>query len=151
MRDMSGQQGRTQTIVATGEGIKVVPHKHSRKQARRSSVQILLEDPDDLVREQVGGFVNFVREHAVVGVAIGFIVGLQAQTLIKQLVTSFVTPILTLLVGPDLQKKQWVVTGGNPVSFAWGEFLYTLADFIVVLLFIYLVVKVLRLDKLDKK
>lgn len=131
--------------------MKVVAPKHKRKRLRRSSVQILLEDPDDLVREQVGGFVNFIREHAVVGVAIGFIVGLQAQTLIKQLVTSFITPILTLLVGPDLQKKQIVISGTNPVTIAWGEFLYTLADFLVVLLFIYLVVKVFRLDKLDKK
>ena len=148
---MSGQQGKTQVVVATGEGMKVVAPKHRRKHLRRSSVQILLEEPDDLVREQVGGFVNFIREHAVVGVAIGFIVGLQAQTLIKQLVTSFITPILTLLVGPDLQKKQLVISGTNPVTIAWGEFLYTLADFLVVLLFIYLVVKVFRLDKLDKK
>jgi large conductance mechanosensitive channel len=150
---MSGisDQGKTAVVVATGEGIKVVPSKHRKKHPRRSSVQILLEEPDDLVREQVGGFVNFIREHAVVGVAIGFIVGLQAQTLIKQLVSSFITPVLTLLVGPDLQKKQLVITGSNPVTFAWGEFLYTLADFLVVLLFIYLVVKFFRLDKLDKK
>jgi len=116
-----------------------------------STVEVLLEDPDRLVRKQVGGFIDFIREHAVVGVAIGFIVGLQAQTLIKQLVTSFVTPLLNLIVGSGLQEKQWKIAHGSHVqSLAWGAFVYSLVDFLVVLLFIYLIVKTFRLDKLDK-
>ena len=111
----------------------------------------LFEEPDDLMRVQLGGFINFLSEHAVVGVAIGFIVGLQAQTLIKQLVSSFVTPLFSLLVGQNLQNDRITIHGTDPVVFAWGAFLYTLADFVVVLLFIYLVVKIFRLDKLDKK
>lgn len=107
-------------------------------------------DPDDLVRAQVGGFVTFLREHAVVGVAIGFIIGLQAQTLVKQLVTSFITPILTLIVGSNLQNKELVVHGSRHVVLQWGQFVYALADFLVVLFFIYLIVKIFRLDKLDK-
>lgn len=104
------------------------------------------------MREQLGGFINFLREHAVVGVAIGFIVGLQAQTLIKQLVASFITPLLNLMLGPNLQNERFTVhKGTGPVAFVWGGFLYALADFVVVLLFIYLVVKILQLDKLDKK
>lgn len=122
------------------------PHRKARP-----VVEILFEDPDDLVRQQVGGFINFIREHAVVGVAIGFIVGLQAQTLIKQLVTSFVTPLLTFVVGSGLQKKQWLVHGKNPLAFSWGASLYSLVDFLAVLLFIYLIVKIFRLDKLDKQ
>lgn len=112
---------------------------------------VLLEDSDGLVREQLGGFIQFLRDHAVVGVAIGFIVGLQSQTLIKQLVTSFVSPFITLLLGSDLQHRQWVVQGNPAVIFPWGEFVYALVDFLVVLLFIYLVVKVFKLDRLDKK
>lgn len=138
------------TLVATGEGIKVrhVKHHHKHHYAPGS---VILDPADDIVREQVGGFVTFMREHAVVGVAIGFIIGLQAQTLVKQLVTSFVTPLLTLIVGPNLEHKQWVANSRAHTVFAWGEFLYTLADFLVVLLFIYLVVKIFKLDKLDKK
>lgn len=135
------------TLVATGEGIKVTPGKHHYRHGSGSGYM----DADDLVREQVGGFVTFLRDHAVVGVAIGFIIGLQAQTLVKQLVESFVTPLLTLMVGPDLIHKQWVADSRTHVVFTWGEFLYTLADFLAVLLFIYLVVKFLKLDKLDKK
>lgn len=118
----------------------------------RHAVATILEDPDDLVRLQLGGFITFLREHAVVGVAIGFIVGLQAQTLIRQLVDSFITPFLTLLVGHDLQNRSFAVgSGADRVTFPWGAFVYALVDFLVVLLFIYLVVKLFRLDKLDKK
>ncbi len=118
---------------------------------QRHGVAVLLEEPDELVREQLGGFIQFLRDHAAVGVAIGFIVGLQSQTLIKQLITSFISPFITLLVGSDLQHKQWVVQGNPAVVFPWGEFVYSFVDFLVVLLFIYLVVKVFKLDRLDKK
>jgi large-conductance mechanosensitive channel len=119
---------------------------------RRRAVTTILEDPDDLVREQLGGFIQFLRDHAVVGVAIGFIVGLQAQTLIKQLVDSFITPLLTLIVGQDLQHRSFTIGNGpSEVGFPWGAFVYSLVDFLVVLLFIYLVVKIFRLDRLDKK
>jgi large-conductance mechanosensitive channel len=136
----------THTIAATKEGVKRIP----TKRGRHASMKGLFDEPDDLMREQLGGFITFLREHAVVGVAIGFIVGLQAQTLIKQLVSSFITPLLNLL-GPHLQSQRLVIHGATPVVFAWGEFIYTLADFLVVLLFIYLVVKIFQLDKLDKK
>ncbi|HEY4161203.1 MAG TPA: MscL family protein [Candidatus Saccharimonadales bacterium] len=119
----------------------------------RHGVAVLLEDPDEIVREQVGGFVQFIRERAVVGVAIGFIVGLQAQTLIKQLVDSFITPFLALLLGRDLQSRRFAVGSSGPdqVQFQWGAFVYALVDFMVVLLFIYLIVKIFKLDRLDKK
>jgi len=148
MSDVAQQRRSvTHTIVATKEGVIRIPVKHKRHVSRRG----LFGDSDDLMREQLGGFINFLSEHAVVGVAIGFIVGLQAQTLIKQLVASFVTPLFTLIVGQNLQKDQITIRGTDPVVFAWGSFVYTLADFVVVLLFIYLVVKIFRLDKLDKK
>jgi large-conductance mechanosensitive channel len=120
------------------------------KHGHHETVKVFLE-PDDLVKSQVGGFVTFLREHAVVGVAIGFIIGLQAQTLVKQLVTSFITPLLTLAVGPKMQNKTFVIgQGQHAVSFPWGQFAYALADFLVVLLCIYAVVKLLKLDKFDK-
>jgi large-conductance mechanosensitive channel len=140
-RQDNAKEDRTETTES--EAIKKVRQHHG--------VTVLLEEPDELVREQLGGFIQFLRDHAVVGVAIGFIVGLQSQTLIKQLVTSFISPFITLLVGSDLEHKQWVVQGSPPITFPWGEFVYALVDFLVVLLFIYLVVKVFKLDRLDKK
>ena len=73
---------------------------------RKAKVTVLLEQPDNIVRGQVGSFINFLREHAVVGLAVGFIIGQQAQALIKQLVDSFVTPFINLWVGQGLMNRK---------------------------------------------
>lgn len=140
---------QTVRVVETPNGDVRITQPKGR---RRTGVNILLQ-PDDLVREQMGGFANFLKEYAVVGLAIGFIIGLQAQALVRQLVDSFVTPLLTLLVGESLQSKKLVVHGAavNAVTFAWGKFLYVLIDFLFVMLFIYLIVKLFRLDKFRKQ
>lgn len=139
-----------ETEKASPDSEAAVKIKHKTKHGRHETVNVFL-DSDDIVRAQVGGFVTFIREHAVVGVAIGFIIGLQAQTLVKQLVTSFVTPFLTLVVGAKLQARTLIVhPGPHQITFAWGQFVYALADFVVVLFFIYLIVKLFSLDKLDK-
>lgn len=118
---------------------------------RKAKVTVLLEQPDNIVRGQVGGFINFLREHAVVGLAVGFIIGQQAQALIKQLVDSFVTPFINLWVGQGLMNRKISFYGDqSTIDFTWGKFLYALINFLFVLLFIYVIIKVLRLDRLDK-
>jgi large-conductance mechanosensitive channel len=130
-------------IIATGEGAKVVTSKHSK----HHRVTGLLE-PDDLVREQVGGFERFLREYAVVGLAAGFIIGQQANGVAKQMVDSFVQPWLQVLFGTNLGKRAAIVHHGQtPITVAWGAFLYALIEFFFVVLFIYLVIKLFRLDK----
>lgn len=137
---------QTQVTHNKDGSIKITPPKNSKHHPR---VTVLLE-PDDLVREQVGGFVNFLREKAVVGLAVGFIVGQQAQTVVKQLVDSFVTPFLSLLFGQDLANKKVSFHGATTVTFTWGQFVYVLINFLFVLAFIYFIIKLFNLDKLDK-
>src|SRR5947209_71709 len=80
-------------------------------------------DTDDVVREQVGGFLRFMHEYAVVGLAIGFIIGQQAQLVVKQLVDSFVTPLLNVFIGQSLQSKAFTISfSGNHASVTWGKF-----------------------------
>jgi len=111
-----------------------------------------LREPDDLVREQVGGFVHFLHDYAVVGLAVGFIIGLQAQTVVKQLVDSFVTPLLNVLLGESVQRKSFTIASGNHSGqITWGKFVYVLFNFIFVMIFIYLLVKLFKFDKLAAK
>ena len=112
----------------------------------KDSIATILDEPDEVVKRQVGGFVHFMREKAVVGLAVGFIVGQQAQGLIKQLVDSFINPWLTIIVGSKLQERVSYV-GGEP--FAWGKFVYVFINFMFVLLAIYILIKLFKLDKLD--
>lgn len=119
----------------------------SPKGSRRPHVSVIV-NPE--LSEPVQGFVNFLREHAVVGLAVGFIIGLQAQTLMKQLVESFLTPLLNLVLGEVNTKEAVLSLGDKTATFAWGKFVYSLVAFLFVLLAIYVIIKVLKLDRLEK-
>jgi large conductance mechanosensitive channel len=100
------------------------------------------------------GFVNFVREQGVVGLAVGFVLGAQVKALVDQLVISFINPLLGLLLPGKgkLADKVWALTlNGKTQEFAWGAFAFQLISFVIVALVIYFTVKGLKLDKLDKK
>lgn len=121
------------------------------KGKRHHGVAMVL-DTDDVLRAQAGGFANFLRDYAVVGLAIGFIAGQQANAVVKQLVSSFLDPLFKMWFGQDLSGRVAVVHHGNTrIDMAWGAFVYVLIEFFFVLLMIYLLVKLFRLDKLKKK
>lgn len=149
MTDEKGSTTQTQTkVVETASGeVKITQpkgHKHH-------GVTVLL-DTDDFAREQVGGFTNFLREYAVVGLAIGFIVGQQASAVVKQLVASFVDPLVKMWFGENLSDRVAIVHHDtSPVQIPWGLFVYTLIEFFLVLILLYVLIKILRLDKLNKK
>lgn len=141
------QQSETRVVERADGSVHITQPKGTKNR----KVTVLLGEPQDYVREGVGGFVDFLREKAVVGLAVGFIIGQQAQTLIKQFVDSFVTPLLNVMVGDDLQNKAFSIgTGTNKAEITWGKFSYILVSFLFVLITIYVVVKLFKLDKLDK-
>lgn len=110
----------------------------------------ILDEPDEAVKRQVDGFLTFLREKAVVGLAVGFIIGQQAQGLIKQLVDSFLTPFINALVGANLQDRKFALVPGSPETMiTWGKFIYVAINFLLVLLAIYVIIKLFKLDKLD--
>ena len=47
----------------------------------------------------MGGFVNFIREQGVVGMAVGLAIGTAAGDTVKKLVTAFIDPLVQLVVG----------------------------------------------------
>lgn len=100
------------------------------------------------------GFVDFIREQGVVGLAIGIVLGAQIKTLVDSFVISFVNPILGLLLpgnGDLATKVLRVSVGAKTAVFTWGAFLMQFISFIIVAAIVYYVVKGLKLDKLDKK
>ncbi len=100
----------------------------------------------------LSGFISFIRERAVVGLAIGFVVGTQVQGVVKQFTTSFIDPLFALITPGKLSDKAWTVwSHGRRVDFDWGSFVYGLIVFLFTLFIIYAIIKLLRLDKLDKK
>lgn len=101
------------------------------------------------------GFVDFIREQGIVGLAIGFVIGVQSKALIDQMSKSFIDPLLGLIVGSSgdglSTKKLYLQINDRSASFAWGAFVYAIINFIIIALVIYLTFKWLRLNRLDKK
>lgn len=105
-------------------------------------------------KAELGGFVEFIRTQGVVGLAIGFVIGAQAKSLVDQLSNSFINPLLGLLLGSagDLSAQYFSISlWGNTQKFMWGAFVFALINFVILAAIIYFTFKWLRLDKLDKK
>ena len=136
---------------------KITEHKDgtvtvvTTKGKRHHGVAMVL-DTDDVLRAQAGGFANFLREYAVVGLAIGFVVGQQANAVAKQLVTSFLDPLVKMWFGQDLSSRVATIHHHDTkIPVPWGSFVYVLVEFFFVVIVIYALVKLFRLDKLRKK
>ena len=102
------------------------------------------------------GFVDFIREQGVVGLAVGLILGIAAKSVIDSLVNNIFNPIVGLLTGGvTLDHKTLCIlheTGGAcKTNLGYGHFLSDLISFIIVAALVYFVVKSLKLDKVDKK
>lgn len=102
----------------------------------------------------LGGFVQFLRERAVVGLAVAFVLGTQIQTVVKQLIASFVNPLFQLLFPGNKALSNRTFTlhfNGRHADFGWGALAFALIDFLFIAFAIYAVIKMFQLDKLDKK
>ena len=95
------------------------------------------------------GFLEFIREKGVVGLAVGFILGGSISKLVTSLVNDIVNPLIGLLLGftKGLQGASFKI---GSASIMWGHFISTLIDFVTVAFVVYFGVKLLRLDKLEK-
>lgn len=104
-------------------------------------------------KNYTNGFMTFVREQGVVGLAVGLAIGAQAAEFIKVIVGSIITPVVDLLVGKGgLAALKWeVAVADRTAVFTFGELLDATLRFLAVAFVIYLVIHGLKLDKLDKK
>lgn len=96
------------------------------------------------------GFLNFIREQGVVGLAVGFILGGAVSKLVSAIVTDLVNPLVGLALGSVEGLKEAYLPVGS-AKLMYGDFISTLIDFIIIALVVYFGVKILKLDKLDKK
>jgi large conductance mechanosensitive channel len=96
------------------------------------------------------GFVEFIREQGVIGLAVGFILGGAISKVVSSMVSDIVNPLLGLVLGSTkgLENAYLPLFGARIMI---GKFLATLIDFFVIASVVYFGVKVLRLEKLEKK
>lgn len=96
------------------------------------------------------GFMDFIREQGVVGLAVGFILGGAVSKLVASLVNDIINPILGIILGAAGDLTSYNLKLG-PVNIMWGNFVNVFVNFIVIAAVVYYGVKLLGLDKLDKK
>lgn len=98
--------------------------------------------------QQVKGFIDFIREQGVVGLAVGFILGGAVSKTVASLVENIINPLVGALLGKvALVDKAFTI---GTVAIKYGAFISTLVDFAIIAAVVYFGVKSLGLDKLDK-
>ena len=98
----------------------------------------------------MNGFMNFIREQGVVGLAVGFILGGAVSKIVTALVKDVINPLLSI----PLSLADGLETASINIGSAqilYGDLINVFIDFIVIALVVYFGVKMIGLDKLDKK
>jgi large conductance mechanosensitive channel len=96
------------------------------------------------------GFINFIREKGVVGLAVGFILGGAVSKVVTALVTDIINPVLGLAMGAAGGLKT-ASFGIGSAQILYGDLISVVIDFLVVALVVYYGVKIFGFDRLDKK
>ncbi len=105
--------------------------------------------PTDKIKSPIQGFVTFIREQGIVGLAVGFILGGAVSKIVASLVENVINPLVGILLGKvNLVDRMWTV---GTATLKYGAFLSTLIDFIIIAAVVYFGVTWLGLNKLDKK
>lgn len=144
MHEETPDEKAVRTVVTSGTNVRLATSKSKKRRKKRAVIVVSTE-------EVAGGFVDFLRKNAVVALAVGFVIATQVQVLAKQLITSFIDPLFTLLFGSNLSARAFSLSfHDNTVKFTWGSFVYALVNFLFVVLCLYLVIKFFKLDRLDQ-
>jgi large conductance mechanosensitive channel len=96
------------------------------------------------------GFLDFISEQGVVGLAVGFILGGAVSKLVSALVEDIISPILAIGLN-NLKSLKDATLQIGAAKIMWGDFVNVAIDFAVIALVVYFGVKLLKLDNLDKK
>jgi large conductance mechanosensitive channel len=103
-----------------------------------------------MVKGQLGGFLSFVREQGVVGLAVGVVIGVAVKDTVDRIVAGLITPLIEIFLpsGEALEQARFRLFGSE---FLYGSIISSLINLLAVAAVIYFVLKGIGLDKLDKK
>ncbi len=96
------------------------------------------------------GFIDFIREQGVVGLAVGFILGGSVSKVVSSIVSDLINPLLGILLGKAGDLKSYFFMVGD-AKVMWGSFAANLLDFLIIAAVVYYLVSSLGLNRLDKK
>ena len=93
------------------------------------------------------GFLKFIKEQGVIGLAIGFILGSSIAKIVASLV---INPVIGIFLGnaKDLASAYIQIAGAKIM---WGSFVNNAIDFFILAFIIYIAAKLLKLDQITSK
>lgn len=104
---------------------------------------------------KANGFLNFIREQGVVGLAVGLAVGTAAGASVKSIVENFINPIVGFMLGgANLTGIVWqtgLKNHGKELIFGWGAIVSSLITLFATALVVYLIIHAAKLDRIDRK
>ncbi len=97
------------------------------------------------------GFMTFIKEQNVVGLAVGLVLGTAASGLVNSLINNIIMPPLGFLLGSaegirGLSLTMGTTPSGEVAVLNYGAFINDLVNFLVLAFVVYFVVKALKLD-----
>lgn len=96
------------------------------------------------------GFIQFIREQGVIGLAIGFILGGAVTKVVTSLVEDIINPVIGLIGGGTEGLAEAAIVVGD-AQIRYGQFISVLINFLIISAVVYYVFKGLGLDRIDKK
>jgi large conductance mechanosensitive channel len=99
-------------------------------------------------------FMNFLQTFGVVGLAIGFVIGVASSAVINSLVKDLINPIVGLVLPTgNLSSLNATITSpvsGKPSVFLYGDFISQIIYFVIIALVVFLMYKQLKRMGLTK-
>jgi large conductance mechanosensitive channel len=94
-------------------------------------------------------FIDFIRNRGISGFAVGFILGKATSDLIGSLVNDIINPVIGIATGnfTDLSKMSYTI---GSAAIKYGNFIVLLINFVILALTVYIIFKVLRLERFDQ-
>ena len=108
------------------------------------------------VKSEFNGFMEFVREQGVVGLAVGLTLGTAVTVFVKSIVDSIINPVIgSLLPGSTELSTKYVCLNHSKGlcnnKLGWGQVLSNFISFLIIAAIVYFVVHWLKLDQKENK
>ncbi len=95
-------------------------------------------------------FFDFLKEYNILALAIAFIIGLAANSLVKSFVDNIIMPFVSPLIPEGgWRTATWAI---GAVELRWGPFLSEVIYFVIIAFVVFLIAKkILKEEKVSKK
>ena len=113
-----------------------------------------MEKSSEMKKGFVKEFMDFLQTFGVVGLAIGFVIGVASSAVVNSLVKDLINPIVGLVLPTgNLSSLNATITSpvsGKPSVFLYGDFISQIIYFVIIALVVFIMYKQLKRMGLTK-